>query len=70
MRGCEVDDNACKGNGGGVVALSVGHVYMGRTHGSLIVSRASDVLGMSVVRGMRGVDGVFDICMCLARGGK
>ena len=33
---------------------------------SCIVSSAANVLGMSVVRGMRGVGGV---CMCLARGG-
>ena len=27
------------------------------------------MLVMSVVRGMRGVGGVCDMCMCLARGG-
>ena len=32
-----------------------------------IVSRAVDVLGMSLVRGMRGVGGVCEMCMCLAR---
>ena len=38
------------------------------TRGS-IVSNAAYVLGMSVVRGMNGVDGVCETCMCLARGG-
>ena len=28
------------------------------------------VLWMSVVRGMRGVGGVCEMCMCLARGGE
>ena len=32
-----------------------------------IVSSAADVLWMSVLRGMRGVDGVCEMCMCLAR---
>ena len=44
-----------------------GHV--GVTRGSGIVSSAPDVLGMSVVRGMRGVGGVCEICMRLARRG-
>ena len=34
-----------------------------------IVSSAADVLWMSEVRGMRGVGGVCEMCMCLARGG-
>ena len=33
------------------------------------MSSAADVLGKSVVRGMRGVGGVCELCMCLARGG-
>ena len=45
--------------------LSAGHV--GGTRGSGIVSSAADVLWMSVVRGMRGVGEVCD--MCLGRGG-
>ena len=45
--------------------LSAGHA--GGTRGSGIVSSAADVLWMSVVRGLRGVGGVCD--MCLARGG-
>ena len=39
------------------------------TRGSGIVSSAADVLWMSLVRGMRGVDRVCEMCMCLARGG-
>ena len=39
------------------------------TRGSCIGSSAADVLGISVVRGMRGVGGVCEMCMCLARGG-
>ena len=46
-----------------MVVVSAGHVD--GTHGSGIVSGAADVLGMSVVRGMRVVG---EICMCLARG--
>ena len=50
-----------------MVVVSAGHV--GGTRGSCIVSSAADVLWMSVVRGMRGVGGVCEMCMCLARGG-
>ena len=32
-----------------------------------IVCSAVDVIGMSVVRGMRGVGGVCEMYMCLAR---
>ena len=49
------------GDSGGVVVVSAGHV--GGTCGSGIVSIAADVLGM------RGVGGVCEMCMCLARGG-
>ena len=42
---------------------------MGGRRGSGIVSTAADVLWMIVVRGMRGVGGVCEMCMCLARGG-
>ena len=42
---------------------------MGGTRDSGIESSAYDMLWMSVVRGMRGVGGVCEICMCLARGG-
>ena len=44
--------------------VSAGHV--GGTRGSGIVSSAADVLWNSVVRGMKGV---CEMCMCLARGG-
>ena len=37
------------------------------TRGSGIVSGAADVIWMSVVRGMRGVGEVCEMCMCLAR---
>ena len=47
--------------------VSAGHV--GRTRGSGIVSSAADVLWMSVMRGMRGVGGVCEMCMCLTRSG-
>ena len=40
-------------------------VYMGGTRGSCALASAGDVPVMSVVR---GVGGVCDICMCLARG--
>ena len=39
---------------------------MGGTRGSGFVSTAHDVLEMSVVRGLRGVGGVCEMCMCLA----
>ena len=54
VRECEDDGNS------GVGVVSAGHEYecVGGTRGSCIV------LGMSVVRGMRGVGGVG---MCLAR---
>ena len=54
-----------------MVVVSAGHV--GGTRGSRIVSSAADVLWMSLVRGMRGVGGVCEMCMCLDRvgvGGK
>ena len=47
--------------------VSTGHV--GGTRGSGIVSSAADVLWMSVVRGMRRIGEVCEMCMCLARGG-
>ena len=53
------------GDGCGVVVVSAWHV--GGTRGLCIVSSAADVLWMSVVRGLRGVGGVCEICMCLSR---
>ena len=46
-----------------MVAVSA---YMGGTRGSGVWASVCDVLEMSVVR---GVGGVCDMCMCLARGG-
>ena len=60
LREYEGDDNA------GVVAV---HEYVAGTRGSDILCSVDDVLGMSVVRGMRGIGGVCEMCMCLARGG-
>ena len=40
--------------------------YFGGTRGSGVLSSAGDVLEMSVVR---GVGGMCNMCMCLARGG-
>ena len=42
--------------------------HVGGTRGLGIVSSAADVLLMSVLRGMRGVGGVCEMCMCLAPG--
>ena len=50
-----------------MVVVSAGHVC--GTHGSCIVSSADNVLWMSVVRWMKRVGGVSEMCMCLARGG-
>ena len=47
--------------------MSAGHEYVGGTRGSGIVSSAADVLGISVLRGMREVGGVCEMCMYLAR---
>ena len=63
VRGCEGDGNAGVGSGGDVVAVGA---CMGGTRGSGVLSSTGDVLEMSVVR---GVGGVCDMCMCLARGG-
>ena len=42
--------------------------HVGGTRGSDIVSSAAEVLWMSLVRGMRGVGGICEMCMCLAQG--
>ena len=60
---CEGDGNAGVGSGGGMIAVSA---CMSGTRGSGVLSSTGDVLEMSVVR---GVGGVCDMCMCLARGG-
>ena len=51
------------GDRGGVVMVSAWHAYVGGTCGSGIGSSVADVLGL------RGVGGVCEMCMCLARGG-
>ena len=63
MEECEGDGNAGMVSGGGVVAVSA---CMGGTRGSCVLSNTGDVQEMSVVK---GVGGVCDKCMCLARGG-
>ena len=68
LRECKGDGNAREVDGGGVVAVSTGHEYSGGIRGSGIVSSKDDVLEMSVVRGIRGVGRVCELCMCLARG--
>ena len=60
---CEGDLSAGVVFGRGVVAVSA---YMGGTRGSGVLASAGDVLEISVVR---GVGGVYDMCMCLARCG-
>ena len=63
-RESEGDGNAGVGDGRCVVVVSAGHEYVGGTRDSGIVSSASDV------HGMRGVGGVCEMCMCMARSGK
>ena len=48
-----------------MVVVSARHV--GGTCSSGILSSASVVLGMGMVREMRGVGGVCEMCMCMAR---
>ena len=60
---CEGDGSAGVGFDGGVVAVSA---YLGGIRGSGGLACSGDVLEISVVR---GVGGVYDMCMCLARGG-
>ena len=50
-----------------MVGMSAVHKYVGGRRGSGIVSNTADLLGMSVVRGMKGGSGVSEICMCLDR---
>ena len=57
---CEGDGDAGVGTWG--VAVSA---YMDGTRGSGVLPIAGDMIEMSVVR---GVGGVCDMCMCLARG--
>ena len=66
LRECEGDGSGDVGDKGGVVGVSACHEYVGGIRGSDIVSSAADVLGMSVVRGMKGVGRVGELCMRLA----
>ena len=59
---CKGDGNAGVGSRGNVVAVSA---YIGGTGGSCVLASVGDLLEMSVVI---GVDGVCDMCMCLAWG--
>ena len=63
LRECEGDGNTGVRDGGGVVVVSEGHGYVGDTRGSGIVSSAADVLWMSVLRGIREVGGVCEMCL-------
>ena len=65
LRECQGDCNAGVGDVGGVVAVSVGCECLGGTPGSCVVDTADDVLEMSVVRGVTGVGGLCEMCMCL-----
>ena len=58
LRECEGDNNAGVGDGGFVFYVSISHEYVGGTRGSGIVHCVGYVLGMSVVRGMRGIGGL------------
>ena len=60
---CEGNGSAGVGFEGGVVAMSA---YMGGTCGSGVLASAGAVLEICVVR---GVGGLYCMCMCLARGG-
>ena len=52
-----------------MVAVDAGCECIGGTCGSDFVSTAEDVLEMRVVREVRGVGEVWEMCMCLARAG-
>ena len=49
--------------------MSAGYDCVCGTYGSGIVSNAADVIGMSVVRGEKGIGGVFEMCMYWILGG-
>ena len=63
LLGCEGDGNAGVSFGRDLIVVSV---CMGGTRGSSVSPSVGDMLETSVVR---GVGGVCDTCMCLARGG-
>ena len=47
--------------------VSAVYKYVSGTRDSCIVSSTANMLGMSVVRVMRGVGGVRNLCMCLTQ---
>ena len=49
--------------------MYMAHVCFNVCCGSGIVSNVADVLGMNVWREMKGVGGLCEMCMCLARVG-
>ena len=59
----EGDNNTGGEDGGGLVVMSAEHEYMGGTCGSGSVSCADYMIEISLVRGMRGVGGLCEICM-------
>ena len=65
---CMSNGNAGVGDRGGLFTVCAGYEYVVGTRDSCIVSGAADILGMSVVHGMRGAGGACELCMCLARG--
>ena len=67
LRECEGDSNVGVEDGGG--AVTAVHEHVAGTRGSGIVFSAAHVLEMSLVRGMREVVVVCEMCMCLALGG-
>ena len=67
LRECEGDINDGVGDVGDVVAVSAGWECIGGTRSSGVVSSADFVLDISVVRGVRGVVGVCEMCICLVR---
>ena len=69
VRGGDGDGNAGVRVDRGVVAGSAGCEYICDTCGSVFLSTSDDVLEMSVLRGVKGGDGVCEMCMGLARNG-
>ena len=52
-----------------MIGVRAAHEYVGGTRDSDNVSSTSDMVVRIVVRGMKGVGGVCEMCMCLAWGG-
>ena len=62
LRECAGNGNAGVGDGRGMIVVSTGYEYVGGTRGAGIVYSAADVVGINVVRGMRGVVGMCEMC--------